>query len=129
MFALVHSACFGWVLLGDGATTLPTTAKWPGADAFEPTPIANHLITALGAFHAALAFGCFIGVLGEHSHFRGVMTTMLFIFWGLDSISLYQAGLDYTFATVQAFLVAAGIAIHSQEPGIFTKDKKMKKSS
>ena len=125
-FGMVHSACFYWLFLGDGAARLPTVSSWPGADAFEPTPITDHLITEMGAFHAALAFGCFIGVVGEHSHFRGVMTAMLLIFWGLDTWSMYRTGLDYTFTAVHATLAAIGIAIHSQEPGLFTKDKKAK---
>jgi len=82
----------------------------------------SHFMGACGAFHCAVGFGCTIGVVAEHSHFRGVMTTMELILWSLDGYDAYQTGFPHTLMAVNTIIAAVGLLIHSQEPGIFTKD-------
>lgn len=94
---------------------------------YELTPLENHLLGSSGAFHCAVGFACVIGVIAEHSHFRGIMVLMEFIQWTLNAYDAYQSDFPYTFMLIQAIIAAPGLLIHSLEPGIFTKDKNKEK--
>jgi hypothetical protein len=91
------------------------------------TPLENNLFGAAGAFHCAVGFACVMGVITEHSHFRGIMVFMELIQWTLNTYDAYQSDFPYSFMLVQAVIAAVGLLIHSLEPGIFTKDKSKEK--
>ena len=94
----------------------------------EFSTLESHLLGAFGAFHAAVGFGCAVGFLMEHSHFRAVMTTMELILWSLDGYDAIQTqSRSITFFAVNVGIAAVGLVVHSQEPGVFTKDHNKEK--
>lgn len=123
-FCLLHAYTFASIFLF-GKLDFAKLA-WPDVvmtDSLEMSTLESHLLGAFGAFHAAVGFGCMLGFLAEHSHFRGVMTTMELILWSLDGYDALQTkSRPITFFAVNAGIAAVGLLIHSQEPGIFTKD-------
>jgi hypothetical protein len=127
-FACLHAYTFASIFLFGRAHF--AKLAWPDvvtADS-EFSTLESHLLGAFGAFHAAIGFGCAVGFLMEHSHFRAVMTTMELILWSLDGYDAIQTkSRSITFFAVNVGIAAVGLFIHSQEPGVFTKDHNKEK--
>jgi hypothetical protein len=126
-FACLHAYIFASLFIVGSKMDFARIA-YPNAVGAELTPMENHLLGAAGAFHCAVGFGCVIGFIAEHSHFRGVVVLMELILWTLDGYDAYTLDFPYIFMLIQAAIAAVGLLIHSQEPGIFTKDKNKQKS-
>ena len=60
-------------------------------------------------------------VVEEHE--AAIMAAMELISWGYGAYDAYVLGFEWMFAAVMAGLAAVGLAAHSMEPGLFTKDK------
>ena len=83
-----------------------------------------HMLGCLKAFNIALTILCVKGIITESSHFRGIVTLIEAIVFGIVTIDAYQLDLDFYIPMAMAVVAAIGVVIHSQEPGIFTTDKK-----
>jgi hypothetical protein len=92
------------------------------------TALESHLFGALVGTHLALLANCMAGVFIENSHYRGMAAILEVIFFGGDLYDTYTAGLPTEPLIVLTSLAFVGLAVHSNEPGIFTKDKKAKKT-
>lgn len=128
-FAILHAYTFASIFLF-GKIDFAKLA-WPDVvkEDSDLSSLESHLLGAFGAFHLAVGFGCALGILSEHSHFRGVMTTMELLLWSLDGYdALLTKTRPITFYAVNAGMAAIGLLVHSQEPGIFTKDHNKEKT-
>jgi hypothetical protein len=124
MFCLYRG---GMVIIGltQGKEGVAKGANFPvGEDGM--TPLENHMIGAFVGFSAALLFNAIAAILTENSHYRAMATAVEFIIAVTDAYdALYLAGpgFDATFLIGWSLLAGLGLAVHSREPGIFTKDK------
>jgi hypothetical protein len=90
------------------------------------TDMESHLFGVLVFTHLLLFVNCVAGVFLENSHYRGMAAILEVIFFGGDLYDTYMVGLP-TEALIVLFSVAfVGLVVHTNEPGIFTKDKKVK---
>ena len=126
-FACLHAFTFASIFLVGKKFDFAIIA-YSEAVGSKLTALESHLMGAVGAFHCAVGFGCVIGVISEHSHFRGIMAIMELMIWALDGYDAYSTGFPYTFMAVNTAIATIGLAIHSQEPGIFTKDHNKEKT-
>lgn len=128
-FACLHAYTFASIFLF-GKIDFAQLA-WPDVVTvgIEFSKLESHLLGAFGAFHAAVGFGCAVGVFLEHAHFRAIMTTMELILWSLDGYDAFQTeSRSITFFAVNFGIAAVGLVVHSQEPGVFTKDHDKEKT-
>jgi hypothetical protein len=87
-----------------------------------------HLIGAMGAMEVALFVNCMAGIFLENSHYRGMAVLLELIFLSGDLIDALRTGVPCGPLPVMVGLAAIGLAVHSNEPGIFTKDKAKEKA-
>lgn len=99
--------------------------------AAEPlSPLERHLCHILGTGCLCLAVNMIAAVAVENAPYRGMALFLNTLFFAVDAFSYVIVGLDIApplLVIVGAGLV--GLAVHSQEPGIFTKDKAEKGKS
>jgi hypothetical protein len=120
----------GIVIIGltQGKDGVAKVANFPiGEDGM--TPVETHMMGAFVGLSAALLFNAIAAIMTENSHYRAMATAVEFIISATDAYdTLYLAGpgFDATFLIGCSLLAGVGLAVHSREPGIFTKDKKNK---
>lgn len=116
-FACLHAYAFASIFLMGTKYDFSKTV-YPDVTGDDLNALESHLLGATGAFHCAVGFGCVIGVIAEHSHFRGVMTLMELIFWVLDGYDVYKTEvMPFTIHAVNVVIAAIGLLVHSREPG------------
>lgn len=109
-------------ILTDGKEDLPKFYGWPGAD--EPmTPRELHMMGIVLSISLTLFVNCVAAIVLENSHYRGMATLLEFIFFGCEAFDAQKTGFPITVKEVFAAVALIGLIVHSQEPGIFTKDK------
>jgi hypothetical protein len=109
-------------ILTDGKSELPKFYGWPGAS----TPLSareEHMMGVILSISLALAVNCFISILFETAHYRGMATLLELVYFGSEFLDAYATGFPYKIKACFAALALIGLVIHSMEPGIFTKDK------
>lgn len=88
-----------------------------------------HIIHALGAALVVLFVNNVAAILVENSHYRGMAVLLQIIFFLLDASSYVRLGVDVApILLILSGVGLVGLAVHSREPGIFTKDNKAKAS-
>ena len=93
------------------------TAKVPITD------LEMHFLHCLGGVVIVLLVNNVAAIFVENSHYRGMAVFLEMLFFTIDGYSYYRTGRDIPgiiFGIVGFGLV--GLVVHSQEPGIFTKD-------
>ena len=88
-----------------------------------PTSVEKHLLDALGGTSVCFLINCLAAIFMENSHYRGMVVGLETLFFAIDAMSYVQLGIDVPaiiYVCVAAGVV--GLAIHANEPGIFTKD-------
>lgn len=89
-----------------------------------------HMLGVLRSFHLFSFLLCVLGVVWEHSHFRGVLALLFTIFYGNVMLDAYIVGItNFYVPGIFALVAMIGGLIHMNEPGIFTKDKHKNKST
>lgn len=127
LLALMHSWMALTTIFGD-RSSIPIKLDWPPSSSEELTPYELHALGIIGGFELAFAFGAIMGIVRENSHFRAVFTTMELVLWLYRAIDANSLGFPYVFVYAMSALSAIGLAVHMNEPGIFTKDKRKKKT-
>jgi len=123
----VGHAFQAYKILTDGKEELPKFYNWPGAD--EPmTPRELHMMGIVLSISLTLFVNCVAAIALENAHYRGMATLLEFIFFGCEAYDAQRTGFPVSVKEVFAFVALIGLAVHSQEPGIFTKDKAKTKS-
>ena len=104
--------------------------------AFEPTrdltvsPLGmfeRHIVHILGGSGLCFFVNIVAAIVIENLHYRGMVLILHTLFFAVDGFSYVKLGLPVppvVYIIVGSGLI--GLTIHSQEPGIFTKDKKSK---
>ena len=88
------------------------------------SPLERHFIHLLGGACLCLAVNMGAAVVVENAHYRGMALLLHTLFFAIDGVSYVLCGVEM--APPVFVIVGLGVvslAIHSQEPGIFTKDK------
>lgn len=89
-----------------------------------------HMLGVLRSFHLSFFLLCVLGVVWEHSHFRGLLALLFTVFYGNVTLDAYILGIAYYFVPgILALVAMIGGLIHMNEPGIFTKDKNKDKTT
>jgi hypothetical protein len=128
--AVLPILCLGhlfqaYKLIVDGKEELPKFYGWPGAaDATaKMSPRELHMMGVILSSSLALAVNCIAAIATENSHYRGMATTLELIFFASEWYDAHVTGFPTTVKAAYAGIAALGLLVHSQEPGIFTKDK------
>lgn len=111
-----------WKILIDGKEDLPKFYGWPEAEE-KMTPRELHLMGMILSISLALCVNCVAGIFLENSHYRGMATLVEFIFFAAEAYDAHSTGFPATVKTAFAVVSLIGLVVHSQEPGLFTKDK------
>ena len=110
--------------------------EWP-RDTVKLTPIERHLLGAGFTFHVVLAINDIAAIMVENAHYRAMATFLELVLYSLD---LADAMYENTFLgdgaklftlvplATMTVITILGLMVHSQEPGLFTKDKNAKKT-
>ena len=121
VLAIAH-AFQAFKILTDGKNELPKFYGWPDAS----TPLSareQHMMGVILSISLALSVNCFASILFENAHYRGMATLIELIYFGSECYDALAAGFPYEIKAFFTALAFIGLAIHSMEPGIFTKDK------
>ncbi len=123
------------VFLVEGKEYMANMLEWP-RNTVKLTPIERHLLGAGFTFHVVLAINNIAAIMVESAHYRAMATFLELVLYSLDlADAVYENTLladgmaPFTIvplATMTAVTVL-GLLLHSQEPGLFTKDKNEKK--
>ena len=109
--------------------------EWPRMT-LSLTPIERHLLGAGLTFHIVLSVNNIAAIIVENSHYRAMATFLELILYSLD---LADAMYENTLLTegmnlftlvplaIMSGVTLLGLVLHSQEPGLFTEDKNVKK--
>ena len=128
IFILIHCLVVYKALIARDCASIPTDWGWPpryDGDTGELSTWERHSLGIIGGSHLSMLAGHILGLTTEHGHFRAIMTLMELISWANGALDAYLVlGVAYEFAAVLAALAAVGLAVHSKEPGLLTKDKK-----
>eukprot|EP00527_Entomoneis_sp_CCMP2396_P009113 CAMPEP_0198137064 /NCGR_PEP_ID=MMETSP1443-20131203/636_1 /TAXON_ID=186043 /ORGANISM="Entomoneis sp., Strain CCMP2396" /LENGTH=94 /DNA_ID=CAMNT_0043798395 /DNA_START=174 /DNA_END=458 /DNA_ORIENTATION=- len=87
------------------------------------TDFEDHLLFVVGGVHMMLFFTSVIGLAIENFHFRGIHICIESIFFGHIAYSDVKYGYPAQISVALACLSVFGAIVHSQEPGVFAKDK------
>lgn len=123
----VGHAFQAYKILVDGKEDLPKFYGWPNADD-SMTPREMHLMGMILSTSLALLVNCVAAIFLENAHYRGMATLVEFIFFAAETYDAQATGFPLTVKAAYAVVSLLGLAIHSREPGIFTKDKSKTKS-
>ena len=100
------------------------------------TPIERHLLGAGFTFHIVLTVNDIAAIIIENSHYRAMATLLELILYSLDlADAMYEntllgEGMNlFTLVPLATMtgVTTLGLVLHSQEPGLLTKDKNAKK--
>lgn len=123
------------VFLFQGKEAMATLLDWPRMTV-SLTPIERHLLGAGLAFHIVLSVNNIAAIIVENSHYRAMATFLELILYSLDLAdamyenTLLTEGMNlFTLVPLATMTGVAlvGLVLHSQEPGLFTEDKNVKK--
>jgi hypothetical protein len=131
---IAHLFAIG-VFLVKGKEYMADLLEWP-RETNELTPIERHLLGAGFTFHVVLTINNIAAIMVENAHYRAMATFLELVLYSLDlADAMYENKLllgDKLFTLVplatMTFVAILGLVIHSQEPGLFTKDKNAKKT-
>lgn len=112
--------------------------EWP-RNTIKLTPIERHLLGAGFTFHVVLTINNIAAIMVENAHYRAMATFLELVLYSLD---LADAMYENTFLArdeeaklftlvplaMMTGVTVLGLVVHSQEPGLFTKDKNEKKT-
>jgi hypothetical protein len=115
-------------LLADGKEALPKFYGWPDAAA-PMSPRELHMMGVILSASLTLLANCIAGIFFENAHYRGMATTLELIFFGSELYDAHVTGFPTMVKGGFAAIALLGLLVHSQEPGIFTKDKTKQKPS
>ncbi|KAL7551927.1 hypothetical protein ACHAWF_015181 [Thalassiosira exigua] len=128
---LSHAVAIG-IFTVSGKEFMAEALDWPRATA-ALTPIERHLLGAGFTFHVVLVVNDVAAILVENAHYRGMATFLEFLLYAGDLVdavyenALLSEGAEKAFTLVPLAVMSAvtllGLVVHSQEPGLFTKDK------
>jgi hypothetical protein len=128
VLTLLHIVVVSFYLTGRNHL-MPKMLDMPGAEN-ERTSIELHLQAVVSGFWLMLLFCCLCGIFYENAHFRGIVAVMHLIVFTNDVYDcVIREGWGHlapNIAIMDIFILVC-IIIHSQEPGLFTKDKSTKK--
>lgn len=83
-----------------------------------------HMLGVLRGFNVAFCLLSVLGSVSESAHFRGVLALAYAALYGTVALDAYSVGVEgWMVPAVIAVVATVGLLIHSNEPGIFTKDK------
>ena len=121
VLALGH-AFQAYKILIDGKEELPKFYGWPGAN--DPlTPREQHMMGIVLSISLTLLVNCIAAIVLENSHYRGMAALLEFIFFAGEAYDAQTTGFPVLVKEIFALVALVGLIVHSQEPGIFTKDK------
>ena len=82
-----------------------------------------HLLHAFGGAMLVLGVNAVAAIFVENAHYRGMALFLNTLFFSVDLYSYLKMGVSNPELYVVLTIGAVSLAIHSMEPGIFTKDK------
>ena len=126
LFILVHALVVYKVLLMRDFESGPADWGWPAryeGDDGKLSQWERHCFGIIAGSHLSLLVGLILGMTTEHGHFRAIITLMELVYWANGALDAYLVGSPCEFAIVLTVLAAVGLVVHSQEPGLLTKDK------
>eukprot|EP00522_Entomoneis_paludosa_P004223 CAMPEP_0172467020 /NCGR_PEP_ID=MMETSP1065-20121228/57732_1 /TAXON_ID=265537 /ORGANISM="Amphiprora paludosa, Strain CCMP125" /LENGTH=139 /DNA_ID=CAMNT_0013224037 /DNA_START=76 /DNA_END=495 /DNA_ORIENTATION=- len=128
LFALLH-ASVSLVLWTQGPEGVIPMFDWPAkaGDDQAVTVWEAHALGILGGCEIALSFLCVVGIF-ESSRFRSIIIVAEAMVWGVGAFDAFKNGVPYEFAATMFVIATVSGVIHSQEPGLFAKDKTAVKS-
>ena len=131
---IAHLLAIG-VFLFQGKEYMANLLEWPRmTDTL--TPIERHLLGAGFTFHIVLTVNDIAAIIIENSHYRAMATLLELILYSLDlADAMYEntllgEGMNlFTLVPLATMtgVTTLGLVLHSQEPGLLTKDKNAKK--
>lgn len=99
-------------------------ADWGNNGSSPMTPMEHHLFHVLGGITAGTFINCIAAIFVENSHYRMMVCALQVLFFSVDGRSYVKLGVDIPAAIYLVVGVnVVGLVVHSQEPGLFTKDK------
>ena len=110
---------------------IPVWAPGRDLDGEPLSGIELHVSHLLGATFLCFLVNAIVAIFREDAHYRGMALFLQLLFFLVDLCSYIKVGKDFTetpLVPILAFM-AISLAIHSREPGIFTKDKEGEKKS
>ena len=123
LYALLNAA-FAFKCLIKEEFDADMLANWSRDTAKVPLhDLEMHLLHVCGGVMIVLLVNNVAAILVENSHYRGMAVFLQMLFFSIDGYSYYRIGLDIPgliYGIIGLGLV--GLVVHSQEPGIFTKD-------
>jgi hypothetical protein len=126
VLAVAH-AFQAYKILIEGKQELPKYYGWPGAD--DPlSPRELHMMGIVLSVSLTLMVNCISAIVFENSHYRGMAAVLEFIFFACEAYDAQTTGFPVTVKAAYAVIALIGLIVHSQEPGIFTKDKTKSKT-
>lgn len=98
-------------------------ADWGKGDS-PLTPLENHLFHVIGGICLAFLINSLVAIFVENSHYRMMVCLLQIVMFTVDGYSYVKLGVDVNpMIYVIVGVNVVGLLVHSQEPGIFTKDK------
>lgn len=95
-----------------------------GDPATSATQLEMHLAHAVGGAVLVLLLNNIAAIIIENSHYRGMAVFLQVVFFSADAFSYVRMGKEIPAVLYGIVgLGLAGLAVHANEPGIFTKDK------
>ena len=121
-----------------GKEYMANLLEWP-RNTIKLTPIERHLLGAGFTFHVVLTINDVAAIMVENAHYRAMATFLELVLYSLDladamyeNTFLDEEGGEKLFTLVPLAVMTGvtilGLLVHSQEPGLFTKDKNEKKT-
>jgi hypothetical protein len=121
LLALVHGVITAVAVTGGLAGAVIDSGAL--APDYTMTGFEDHCLFVMGGVHMMLFFACVMGLAIENSHFRGIYIVSESIFFGHIAYSDVKHGYPAQVSVALACLSVFGAIVHSQEPGLFAKDK------
>ena len=132
-FALLHGYVAYLILWGNDRSKVVELFQWPPPPDSDGSHVLSdwesHGLGLVGSLEVILTFACVMGVVREDSHFRGVVCIMEGLAWSIGAWDAHRLGFPVGFAAAMAGLAWVGLLVHSQEPGLLTKDHREEASS
>ncbi|KAL7439270.1 hypothetical protein ACHAXM_006657 [Skeletonema potamos] len=99
-------------------------ADWGNNGDSPMTPMEHHLFHVVGGTALVTFINCIAAIFVENSHYRMMVCALQLLFFSVDGWSYLKLGVP---VSMPVYLVVGanvvGLVVHSQEPGLFTKDK------
>ena len=112
--------------LTQGKLALAKALGFPLGETGGLSPLEGHFLGSYLGLSTALIFNDLAAILTENSHYRLMATAVEVIGFATDATDaafFAGPGFGYVPLCFLSVLGLVGMAVHSREPGIFTKDK------